>query len=210
MLATLSAAEFLGLLMLTASTMRGRVHTGDGAFAFGLKRNAKRDVYLVLDALAWLMASLFETEIGVKPAAEVIRICWDAWLRALQVVESVPPDTEIPADYQMFIAVGVSKGKPGRIEVGPKHEVEAKLADFEVRSLNIHRALRQLRANSREAGVPLPEKLTIPFDDPHHAEWRREIDAYRKLGEMRFRDKMKMRKTRAAAAATTFTIGTGP
>jgi hypothetical protein len=46
--------------------LRGRVVTGDGAFAFGLKRNPLHGVYFPLDAYTISGSSLFSGEIGLK------------------------------------------------------------------------------------------------------------------------------------------------
>jgi hypothetical protein len=214
MLQTLNVVEFLSLLSLNAATMRSRCHIGDGAFALGLKKNPHRDVYLVLDALGWIMASMLGREIGLHQAAEVIRLSWDAWLRALQVVEHHWDEYErgaIPVSYQMVVGVGVAKDRAGRVEVGPKYEVEAKLAGYEGGDISVNLALRMLKENAKRAAIVLPDKLTVHFDHADHGRWRQELEAYRKLGEMRFREKMKLRKVRAAAAQRpTFTVGASP
>jgi hypothetical protein len=200
---TLSPEEFFRLLKLQPATMRVRAHTGDAAFAFGLKRNPHPGAYLPLDALAVLLTSLLSTQISLRPAAEIIRVSWDAWLRAVQVAEGDPKlyeGSEVPVELHMYIGVGVSKGKLGRCEVGTMIDIMPKLNTFEaVRGISIQLALRQLRANSRKTGVALPDRLTVPFDHADHAKWRQEIEDYRKLANMRFKAKLKAKKAGARA-----------
>jgi hypothetical protein len=198
--------------MLTAVAMRQRVHLGDGAFALGLMKNPRRDVYLALDAFAWLVASMLSAQIAEKATAEAIRLSWKAaaevirisstgWLNVLVLVEDHWDSYERGEIPEMIIGVGVTRGKSGRVEVGPKAEVEAKLAGYEViRGVSINRALRQFYANSRETGVPLPPRLTLPEDHPDHARWRQELEEYRKCGEQKYEAKIKMRRARRAAA----------
>jgi hypothetical protein len=186
MLQTFNTVQFLTLLYLTGATMRGRIHDGHGAFALGLRRNPTYGVYLVLDALAWLMASMLATEIGFRQAADVVRVSWTAWLRALQIVEDhwdAYVRGEISPSFQVVIGVAVTRDCPGSVIVGPLGEVAAKLKGFEaVRFVNVHSARWTLHQNSKQTGVPLPRRLTLSATDPSCKQWMEELETYRRLG----------------------------
>ena len=192
--------EFSQLLQIRAGTIAQRIYTEEICFAFGCRINAHIGEYLPLDAVAVLITSILSTEIGMKAAAELVRKGWEKWLEVVQAVESdllLYTQTPIPAEQQRYLAVGIEKGRPPFGVCGLMSDCQRQLSGYGIiRGISIQLVLRQLRVNSRQYKVALPERLTPPLDHPDLAQWCREIEAYQKLSNTRFKAKLKAKKAR--------------
>jgi hypothetical protein len=202
----LDREEFLRLLQIRGVTLDQRVFKGEISFAFGCPVNAHLNEYLPLDAFAVLMTSMLTPEIGQKAAAELVRETWpgpQGWLRAVQLAETDPKlhtQAEIPPEDELFLTLGVEPSLPPLAVVGTLLNCQRRLSAYRIiRGISIQKVLRQLWKNSRLYKVPLPVRLTPPLDDPNLAQWWREIEAYQKLANMRFKAKRKAKKAGARA-----------
>jgi len=205
-LQAISRSDFLRLVGVKSSTLDQRVLTGEAAFALGCHRPAHVGEYLVLDAVAMLVASMLNCFAGLdlKAAAGLVREHWQGWLTLVTKAER--PMTE---GSQLFFAITWLSLEPGlshrryRVAMGEAHEIMAALAGdsiYTVNSISMHRVLHHLRSNAELAKpkIILPQRLTIAPHEAGYENWRVEIRAYQERAEARFKA-----KTGAKAKATT-------
>jgi hypothetical protein len=199
--------DFLRLVRVKPSTLDQRVMTGEAAFALGCQRPAHVGEYLILDAVAMLLASMLNCFAGLelKAAADEVREHWDGWLTLLTKAERFP----LPDHSEQFFAVAWLSLEPGlsrrryRIVMGEAQKIAEALAGESVYTTNfvsMHLLLRHLRANAQLANIKLPERLTIDDDEPGYENWRAEIRAYQERAEARFRARAKAKGRRPARA----------
>jgi len=204
MLQVISRGDFLRLVRVKPSTLDQRVMTGEAAFALGCQRPAHVGEYLVLDAVAMLLASMLNCFAGLqlKSAADEVRGHWDSWLTLLTKAERFP----IPENSELFFAVAWLSLEPGlshrrhRVVMGEAHEIAAAVGSvYTVNFVSIHRLLHHLRINAQLAKITLPERFTIARNEAGYKNWRAEIRAYQERAGARFRAKTKAKAERARA-----------
>ena len=198
----LSGGEIERLLKIRIKTLHQRVFTGDSAYAFGNTILPFVDQYAPLDAFAILMVSMWSVQIGIRLAATVVREHWELWLELIQRAEADPRFGKVlPATEQLFLFVAPKKKGPPHVEAGLMTEASKFDRKEDVRAISIHMILHRLRTNSRLYGVDLPANLTVQLGDPRHAQWRREIDEYRKFSAARAKAKERKASGRAKETA---------
>ena len=189
MLQVVSRDEFLALVGVKPSTLYQRTFTGEAAFALGCHKPAHVGEYLVLDAVAMILASMLNRFCGLelKSAAEEVRTNWEAWLELVTKAERW--GERHADDPRLFFAVAWLSLEPRRYRVflGEAHKIaEALPAQTTPCFVSIALVLRHLRANAKRAKITLPQRLTIDQDDkPAYARWRGEIDLYREAAGAR-------------------------
>jgi hypothetical protein len=216
-----TGAEFLRLLRITRGTLDARTHKGENGYAFGCAGVAHVDEYPAIHAVPVLMTSMLSAQgVSLRIAASVVRNTWETWTPAVMAIEDDPrtkAGNVIPAAEQLFLALSVKVGAHPLVACGTMAECMAQLDVLSVKNggdflgpipVNLHTVLRQLRTNARLAGVELPERFTVSRSDHRFSEWRREIQAYRKAADRRFKAKhnrasrnarAKLRETREPA-----------
>src|SRR5262245_45797680 len=89
---TIARETFCALIQVKSTTLAQRMHTGEQAFAFGLRKPPHMNEYQPLDGFAAILASALNRwgRIDLKPSAEIVRSAWDDWLTLIIRAESFP------------------------------------------------------------------------------------------------------------------------
>ena len=165
------------------------MRTGEAAFALGCSKPAHIGEYLVLDAVAMILASMINcfTGLELRRAADEVRSAWNEWLKLLTKAERFAA----PKHAEQFVCVAwtsLDRSLPPRIVMGDAAEIAKALSGQTVAApcfISMHFLLRCLRGNAQRANIALPEKLTIARGEPGFKQWRADIDAYREAAGAR-------------------------
>jgi len=183
MLDTRTRSEFLALTGTRSATLDQRVKVGEAAFALGVERPAHIGEYLLLDAVAMILASMINrfTGLELKRAADIVRTHWDDWLLLLTRAE------RFHSEQFVCIAWSLDRTAPPHVAMGEASDIDKALPAGETAPclIPMRLLLRCLRGNAATAGIELPERLTIAPDEPGYAQWRRQIEDYQQAAGMR-------------------------
>jgi len=196
----LSRDEFLRLLKLKSTTLDQRIHINETAFAFGLSRPAHIGEYLVLDAMAMLLASMLHGLAKVQPsrAAEMVRSRWQDWLAGLAQAER---QMNAATSGQTYFAVGTDYKGNQTAMVGTPKEVNAALeaggGPFAYASLyfmSLQRVIRILRENARQAKIELPKFLTPDPSRDEFDRWLEQVHEFRRIAGIKQQARVKKKE----------------
>lgn len=176
MLADVPRETFLALCQIKSSTLDQRTRVGETALALGCERPARPGWYLVLDGVAMILASVLNRRGGLqlKQSAEIVRERGEDWLLLLTKAE------RLQTQQCICVAWTLDRTSPPHIIMGDIPEITQVLGSETTAPffVSMQFVLGSLRANARDAGIDLPERLTVAPDEPGYENWRSEIAAY--------------------------------